>query len=542
MGKSDENDEFSLSSGAAVNGEEAASGSNAEREESCSSGLFFCRFFKLRCFLALLLGISVFISAVFWLPPFLNLADRGDSDLDPRYRGHTIVASFMLPKPVSFVEDNVEQLKAGIYEDFGAANANVVILSMENSGLNSTDIVFAIDPVSKKSISSAQLSLIRSNFEPLVTRQYVFQLKPNLFGETSFFEMLKFPGGITIIPRQTTYPLQKVQILFNFTLNNSIRQIQDNFEVLRNQLAYGLHLTENEILYIRLTNSRGSTVAPPATVQTSVVLKVGVPSQPRLKQLAQTIRDSPARNLGLNNTVFGKVKQVSLSSVLQHSLSGDAASPTPAPTPAPLPHYHHHHHHHHHYHHHHHNDHAAYLSPASAPSSSPMVAPQPVKSAPAPQRSAPSPVKNRQVFPSFAPTPARSYHGSPSGAHPPTNSYQAKPPGCRFRFRSRHFPKSPQQSPSVAVSAPSMPPHYSAAASPHPQAKPPTFVAHRISPSSPLPNVIYARVHPPSASEMDPGPPDEMPSIAPAPSAGGHITATHWVFLLLVALLLYNCW
>ncbi|XP_021749272.1 uncharacterized protein LOC110715008 [Chenopodium quinoa] len=527
MGKSEENDEFSLSS-AAVNGE-GISGSNAERGE-CS---LICRVFKLRCFLALLLGISVFLSAVFWLPPFLNFADRSDLDLDPRYRGHTIVASFRLKRPVSFVEDNIEELEGGIYEDFGAANAKVAILSKESSGLNSTDIVFAIDPVFKNSISSAQLSLIRASFVSLVTRQFDFVLIPSLSGESSFFEVLKFPGGITISPPQIAYPLQKVQILFNFTLNNSILQIQENFEVLRNQLKYGLHLTNNENLYIRLTNSRGSTVAPPATVQTSVVLKVGVPSQPRLKQLAQTIRDSPARNLGLNNTVFGKVKQVSLSSVLQHSLSGDAPSPTPAPTPAPLP----HHHHHHHYHHHHHNDHD-YLPPTSAPSYSPVEAPQPVKSAPPPHRSAPSPVRHRRAFPSFAPAPARSYQASPPGAHPPFRSYPADPPGCRFRFRSRHFPKSPQQSPR----APRMPPRSYVASTPHPQAKPPTPVAHQISPSSPLPNVIYARVHPPSASEMDPGPPDKMPSVAPSPSSGDHITAISWVISLLVALLLHNCW
>lgn len=541
MGKLDEDDEFSLSSAAAVRASvEGISGNNVERR-GCS--WFFCSFIKLKCFLALLLGIAVFLSAVFWLPPFLNFADRGDSDLDPRYRGHTIVASFKLLKPVSFLEDNVEQLEADLYLDFGATNSKVLILSMESSGINKTDIVFAIDPVSKYSISTAQQSLIRSNFENLVIRQMTFELSSYLFGEPSFFEVLKFPGGITVSPYQTAYPLQKVQILFNFTLNNSILQIQENFEVLRNQLALGLHLTGNENLYIRLTNSRGSTVAPPATVQTSVVLKVGVPSKPRLKQLAQTIRDSPARNLGLNNTVFGKVKQVSLSSVLQHSLSGDAASPTPAPAPAPLPHHHHHHHHHHHYHHHHHDDHSSHLPPASAPSYSPVEAPQPVQGAPVPQRSASSPVKHHRAVPSFAPAPAISYRASPPGAHPPIRSYPASPPGCRFRFKSRHFGKSPgkspEHSPGIAITAPSMPPHHSVAASPHPQVKPPTSVAHQISPSSPLPNVIYAHVHPPSAREMDPEPPDKRPSIAPSPSAGGHITATHWIFSLFVALLLH---
>lgn len=126
---------------------------------------------------------------------------------------------------------------------------------MESSGINKTDIVFAIDPVSKYSISTAQQSLIRSNFENLVIRQMTFELSSYLFGEPSFFEVLKFPGGITVSPYQTAYPLQKVQILFNFTLNNSILQIQENFEVLRNQLALGLHLTGNEVHLLFLFTS-----------------------------------------------------------------------------------------------------------------------------------------------------------------------------------------------------------------------------------------------------------------------------------------------
>ena len=121
---------------------------------------------------------------------------------------------------------------------------------MESSGLNSSSVVFAIDPVSKNSMSSLQLSLIRSTFVLLVIRQTDFELNSSHpLGDPSFFEVLKFPGGITVIPPQTAYPLQKVQILFNFTLNNSILQIQENFEVLRNQLALGLHLTPDEVKF-----------------------------------------------------------------------------------------------------------------------------------------------------------------------------------------------------------------------------------------------------------------------------------------------------
>ena len=85
---------------------------------------------------------------------------------------------------------------------------------MESSGLNSSSVVFAIDPVSKNSMSSLQLSLIRSTFVLLVIRQTDFELNSSHpLGDPSFFEVLKFPGGITVIPPQTAYPLQKVQIL-----------------------------------------------------------------------------------------------------------------------------------------------------------------------------------------------------------------------------------------------------------------------------------------------------------------------------------------
>lgn len=138
--------------------------------------------------------------------------------------------------------------------------------------------------------------------------------------------------------------------------------------------------SEMQILYVTLTNLYGSTVAPPTVVQASVLLAVGADNKPpslqRLKQLAQTLRNSSSGNLGLNHTVFGRVKQISLSSYLQHSLnnSGNAHSPSPAPQPnnqSPSAHGHHHHHHHNHHHHHDHHDHShqnlQHLSPAPAP-------------------------------------------------------------------------------------------------------------------------------------------------------------------------------
>ncbi|PRQ45720.1 hypothetical protein RchiOBHm_Chr3g0494681 [Rosa chinensis] len=296
----------------------------------------------LRCILVLFLSFALFLSAMFWLPPFLQFADHGDLDLDPKFRDHSIVASFNLRKPVSLLEDNVLQLEDNIFDEIVAPSTKVVILSLKSlAGSNVTRVVFGVDPdpESSKLLPTSQ-SLIKENFEYLVTHQSL-SLNTSLFGNTSFFEVLKFPDGITIIPPQKAFLLQKVQILFNFTLNFSIYQIQLNFNELESQLKSGLHLAPYENLYVSLSNSKGSTVAAPTTVQSSVLLTVGnTPSMQRLKQLAQTITHSHSRNLGLNNTVFGRVKQVRLSSILQHSLNGGdgtAWSPSPAPLPHPHP-------------------------------------------------------------------------------------------------------------------------------------------------------------------------------------------------------------
>lgn len=86
---------------------------------------------------------------------------------------------------------------------------------------------------------------------------------------------------------------------------------------------------------MQVTNKAGSTRDPPVTVQASILSDLGNLVPLRLKQLAQTItRSSPARNLGLDNSIFGKVKEISLSSYLYHTL--DAPTPSPAPSPSPV--------------------------------------------------------------------------------------------------------------------------------------------------------------------------------------------------------------
>jgi hypothetical protein len=109
-------------------------------------------------------------------------------------------------------------------------------------------VVFAVDPDAKYSeISQTVQSLIRENFVSLVIQQPPLRLTTSLFGEPSLFEVQKFPGGITIIPPQSAFLLQKVKILFNFTLNFPIDQIQKNFDELTSQLKSGLNLVPYEV-------------------------------------------------------------------------------------------------------------------------------------------------------------------------------------------------------------------------------------------------------------------------------------------------------
>ncbi|KAK2970295.1 hypothetical protein RJ640_012647 [Escallonia rubra] len=506
-----------------------------------------CRFkglVRFRCILALLLGVGVLLSVVFWLPPFFGRGNHGDLDLDSRFGGgcslvfefwayHDIVASFMVEKPISFLEDNILRLGDDIFDEIGVLTTKVnplsvslslplclslslshtrahvilflivvsfssdqticlqqvVILSLESSaGSNITTVVFGIEPDDKNSIvSSAAKSLIRANFASLVIHQSSLRLTASLFGDPMSFEVLKFRGGITVSPPQKAFLLQKVQIRFNFTLNYSIDEIQESFSELTSQLKSGLSLASYENLYISLANSKGSTLAPPTTVQSLVVLAVGTPSMARLKQLAETITDSHSKNLGLNNTEFGKVKQVQLSSTLPHSVHGvDGTSPSPAPLPHP---HHHHHSHHHHHHHHHHNVHQA---PAISP----------------------APVTERRGTKAEDGSPA----SAPVVAPAPQKSHDAKPPGCHLGYRKRFPRKEHQHSPLVSPVAPPVSPQYTAA-SPRQQARPLAPLPHLVPAFSPLPNVVFAHSQPPSKSEFDAEPPDLTPSVLPLQSS-----------------------
>ncbi|XP_004249109.1 vacuolar protein-sorting protein bro1-like isoform X1 [Solanum lycopersicum] len=482
-----------------------AQSTNQNAEDRCC-----CRFKGLvsfKCVFVLILGLGVLISAVFLLPFFKN-GDLGYLDLDNKYKGHDIVASFMLEKPVMFVNDNILQLADDIFDEISVSHTKVEIISLENiAGTNITEVIFAVDSEVKNGrISLTALSLVRSEFEAVITGQSALHLTATLFGDPFSFDVLKFRGGITVSPKQSGFLMQQFQMHFNFTLNFSIDEIQDNFHELKSQLKSGLHLSSYENLYMSLTNTRGSTVDPPTIVQCKVLFAVGLnPSSSRLKQLAQTI-DSHSENLGLNNTVFGRVKQVSLSSDLPHSRGGDGGSPTPSPAPLP--------HHQHHYHH------RSNFAPAISP------APKVGKGGSI----------SRQVSPISAPKPASATVLPPSPAPAPAlhEGHEAQPP-CHFG----RFPRKANSHSHIAPArAPVPAPHNTP--SRHQQVHAPTPTPHEITASSPLPNVVYAHVHPPSRSNSVAQPPDRFTSTSPLPSSSseGILSSKFWAFPLFLLVLL----
>jgi len=53
----------------------------------CKDNFIVTRFIGFRCVFVLLLSVAVFLSALFWLPPFIKFADQGGLDLDYRFKG-----------------------------------------------------------------------------------------------------------------------------------------------------------------------------------------------------------------------------------------------------------------------------------------------------------------------------------------------------------------------------------------------------------------------------------------------------------------------
>lgn len=299
----------------------------------CSVDVF--KFISFKCVAILVFGVAAFVFALFWALP-VRYWRLGFDAKDSVKQSAPVQAYFRLNKPVFELLPYVKKLEYDLNGELGVPFTKVAVLSMhQETKSNWTDVVFGFlpDPMNS-TMDPVPLSYLKLTLIDVYLKQYNLTVDHPLFGDPSSFEILKFPGGITLIPEQAALIFQIHPVLFNFTLNSSICEITENLQDLKKQLKSGLHLMPNEAVYITVTNKNGSTVNSPVSVEASIVSELGHLSWERLKQLAR-ILTGPAKNLGLDNYVFGKVKGIRLSSYLKHSLH--APTPTPSPSPAPSP-------------------------------------------------------------------------------------------------------------------------------------------------------------------------------------------------------------
>ncbi|KAK4769416.1 hypothetical protein SAY86_027566 [Trapa natans] len=314
---------------------------------------------SLRCSVVVVLGLTVFLSAVFWVLP-LRSKSLGFEAKDSVKLSATVQASFKLKKPVSELITRIGRLEYELYGEIGAPGSKVAVLFMHQAGSSKyTDVVFGVlpDPPNVP-IDELSLILLRFSIVELFLQLTNLTLTATTFGQTSDFQILKFPGGVAVIPERSTFIGQMPQFLFNFSLNNSISDIKGNFITFRQQLEYGLRLEPYENVCVVVTNAKGSTLASSVTVQATVVSDMGNLLPERMKELAETIKVSSS-NLGLDNSQFGKVKSVMLSSYLNRTIADISPSPSPAPSPGSS------------------YEHGLSASPSPAPSSYPPV-PSPI--------------------------------------------------------------------------------------------------------------------------------------------------------------------
>lgn len=127
----------------------------------------------------------------------------------------------------------------------------VSVLSLDPTATgesNWTTVTFGVWPYpSNFTLSPTELSILRSSMVSLVIQQSILHLTPSLFGNSSSFEILRFPGGITIIPPQTGFVPQKPDGLFNFSLNFPIDVVKCKLNELKAQMKSGLFLNEHEV-------------------------------------------------------------------------------------------------------------------------------------------------------------------------------------------------------------------------------------------------------------------------------------------------------
>ncbi|CAN1305211.1 hypothetical protein LINPERPRIM_LOCUS26442 [Linum perenne] len=432
--------------------------------QGCSMAMYrISQQFSFKCVFFVILSLALVLSGIFWIFPFHARNSNGFDAKEAIKHSATAQAYFKLPKPVSELVPHMNVLENDIFSEINVPDMKVAMLSMHQNGTsNWTDGVFGVlsDPMNAP-LNPAHISLLRSALVDLFLRQINLSVNTSVFGEPYDFEILKFPGGVTVIPLQYGSIWKPRQPLFNFTLNSSISEILHNFGDLRAQLKSGLRLRPYENIYLQITNSAGSTIQPPVILQASVSSGFGRILPQRLQQLADTVWNSNEKNLGLRNPVFGKVKGVVLSSYLNCTTPTTSA---PAPSPA--------------------------LSYVTEPPASPYPTPPTVSPSPSPSHSrhkhAKAPKRApRHFFPPIGtahPPDPCPYYGRKM--NPPIPSPSPSPSGVKNFFHPDAPPPQlpPNPAPSPAASYTSTPTDGSESPSlaPAPSALSPTSFAGRV--------------------------------------------------------------
>jgi hypothetical protein len=239
--------------------------------------------------------------------------------------------------PESQIASQGGTLEKEIYNQIGVPNSKVSVSMRPYNYTNTTYVKFGVLPdprntsMSIKSIKALRTSLIR-----LTLQQLNLSLTPSTFGDPLCLEILGFPGGITVLLPHNASRADSIQPIFSITFDLTIREVREFLEEMKSELALILQQTPDEELFVKLTNTNGSTVATPVTVQVSISLidRSNFLQPYRLKQLAQIITEWSSRNLGLNTSIFGRIRDLKLSPILEAFLPSCAPSMPPTPTPS----------------------------------------------------------------------------------------------------------------------------------------------------------------------------------------------------------------
>ncbi|TVU28690.1 hypothetical protein EJB05_20220, partial [Eragrostis curvula] len=291
-----------------------------------------CKVVNAKCVSVLLLAAGGFLSALFMLFHFRASGAMPD---DPGTLAE-IQAGFILLMPYSELASHSGMLEKEIYDDIGVPNSKVSV-SMSPypyTYTNSTYVTFGILPDPRNSsINQTSMSTLRYSLIKLTLQQLNLSLTPSVFGDPFCLEILGFPGGITVfLPHSKFRPDLVVQPIFNITFDLTIHQIRHLVHKMKSALGSTLMQRPDEELLIGLTNMNGSTVAIPVTVQVSLSSNDhGIHLLDRLEQLAKIIAEWNLTNLGLNPSIFGKIRDLTLDPLLQDLLQACAPSLPPGP-------------------------------------------------------------------------------------------------------------------------------------------------------------------------------------------------------------------